>query len=401
MSSAPRTESSLKILIVDDDELVPKVVRTILARMGISEVLVAQNGTDALGIVGDAGRRPDVILCDLNMPSMDGVELLRHIAGHRFAGGIIVISGVDESILQSTEELAREHGLNIIGSLRKPISPPALADLLATFDGTRIRGSGVGPERISAEELRQGIASGALTVFYQPKVTVADRSFIGAECLARWQHPERGVIGPASFISLAEELSLIDELTEAIYLQSMRQCGAWLAEGLDVKLAVNISVSSLHRLDLPESLALQAAEHGVDASHVMLEITESQLMKEIKQPLEILTRLRLKGIGLSIDDLGTGHSSLEQLRRIPFTELKIDRSFVHGAAGDASARSILESSVDLARKLNMTTVAEGVETEEDWNLIASLGVDFAQGYLIAKPMAADELTGWLDGWTAG
>jgi EAL domain-containing protein (putative c-di-GMP-specific phosphodiesterase class I) len=166
----------------------------------------------------------------------------------------------------------------------------------------------------------------------------------------------------------------------------------WSADGLDLKISINICADSLHRLDLPETVVDLASD---SPSNMILEVTEARLMADLRKPLEILAQLRMKEIGISIDDFDTGYSSIEQLKRIPFTELKIDRAFVNGAADDAAARAILELSVDLAKKLGMQSVAEGVETQEDWDLVASLGCDLVQAYFIAKPMPGDDLTVWL------
>ena len=174
--------------------------------------------------------------------------------------------------------------------------------------------------------------------------------------------------------------------------------GKWRADGLDLKIGVNFSVDNLNQLDLPEWIVSVASEEGMDPSKVILEVTESRLMEDVTKPLEILTRLRLKRIGISIDDFGTGFSSMEQLKRIPFEELKIDRAFVFGAAGDPSARAILESSVDLGKRMGMSLVAEGAETQEDWDLVAELGCDMVQGYFVAKPMPGDELPSWIAEW---
>ena len=172
----------------------------------------------------------------------------------------------------------------------------------------------------------------------------------------------------------------------------------WRQQGLDINLSVNISVDSLDRLDLPEYIVNCAQQHQLDVSKIMLEITESRLMQDITSALDILTRLSLKGIGLSIDDFGTGYSSMEQLQRVPFKELKIDRSFVNSALHNRAARAILESSVELAQKLNMTIVAEGVETDENLSMVHDLGCTSAQGYFIGKPMPGDELIGWHEEW---
>ena len=168
--------------------------------------------------------------------------------------------------------------------------------------------------------------------------------------------------------------------------------------GLEIPVAINVSMDNLAALDFPDVVARLANEAGVGLNTVVLEVTESRLMKDARGPLEILTRLRLKRIGLSIDDFGTGHSSLAQLRDIPFDELKLDRSFVGGAARDPALRAIIESTLVMAHQLDMKVVAEGVEDRCDWDFLRGLGCDVAQGYFIGRPMPATELPAWRAGW---
>ena len=163
-------------------------------------------------------------------------------------------------------------------------------------------------------------------------------------------------------------------------------------------MAVNISMDNMAALDFPDLVSQWAHEAGVDLSSVMLEVTESRLMKDVRAPLDILTRLRLRRVGLSIDDFGTGHSSLAQLRDIPFDELKLDRSFISGAAEDSALRAIVEATLAMARQLGMKSVAEGVETRADWDFLRALGCDVAQGYFIARPMSGTDVLGWRMGW---
>ena len=387
-------------LIVDDEAFMRSLVTRMLNGLGAHNVAVSTDGRAALNHL--SSNLADVVLCDINMPGMDGVEFLRHLTQTDFSGAVILISGEDPRVLETARNLAVAHDLVVLGALTKPIKP---VDLKALLDKLAV----ISPERrayehvdaMDADELRAGIEGDELEVFYQPKVAVTDKRLIGVEGLVRWRHAKRGLIPPVAFIPVAEKHHLIDALTDVVYAKAARQGGLWLAEGRNIKVAVNISVDSLSRLDLPEYIVDTAEQHGLDPSYIMLEVTETSLMQDIKSPLEILSRLRLKGVSLSIDDFGTGNSSMEQLKRIPFTELKIDRAFVCGASKDKVAHAMLESSVALAKSLGMTTVAEGVEDQEDWDLVASLGVDMVQGYFIAKPMPADEFDAWLAAWPAG
>ena len=238
-----------------------------------------------------------------------------------------------------------------------------------------------------------------LELVFQPKVSVTDGQVKGVETLARWNHAERGILGPGAFIPLAEKSGLIHDLTYAIHKKAMAQQGEWLANGIDMKVSVNIAVNSFSIENFSDFLMNTALEQGVDLSRVVIEVTETQVMADATSCLEIMMKLRMKKMGLSIDDFGTGNSSMEQLKRIPFTELKIDRAFVYGAANDSGARAILESSVNLAKNLKMETVAEGAENREDWDLVESLGVDLVQGYYCAKPMPNEQFMKFLEDWT--
>jgi len=384
-------------LVVDDEASIRRLVERILRRFGAENITMATSGADALAMIDEHGA-PHIIVSDLNMPEMDGVEFLRHLVDREFTGGIAFLSGEDKPILQTAVQLGRAHNLNILGALSKPISPLDLVELVDQLGSKRKeRVSRISIE-VSADELEAALNDGKLTAHFQPKVSIETRELIGVETLVRWIDEDRGIIPPDAFISVAENAGLIDRLTDTVFSIAMKQGATWLASGLDIKVAVNLSVDNLRRLDLPEFITSTAQEAGMQLHQVVLEVTESRLMADIVKPLEILTRLRLKRVELSIDDFGTGHSSMEQLKRIPFTELKIDRAFVTGAGKDDTARSILESSVTLAKKLGMSTVAEGVEDQDDWDLVASLGVDFVQGYFVCRPLPGPDLQDWLSEW---
>ena len=248
---------------------------------------------------------------------------------------------------------------------------------------------------IDVAGLRTGIEAGEITVHYQPKVHIATGNVCGLEALARWQHPTLGLVPPDQFVPLAEQGNLIHELTMQVMNQALFQIAIWNMYGLDLSIAINISPLLLNRSELLEEIADLQKTHEVPTDHIVLEVTETSLVRELGVALGVLTRLRLRGFGLSLDDYGTGFSSMQQLARIPFTELKIDRSFVHGAHERESLQVILRSALQLAAELGLTTVAEGIETIEDWRMLREHGCDIGQGWLIAKPMPAEEFVPWL------
>jgi EAL domain-containing protein (putative c-di-GMP-specific phosphodiesterase class I) len=197
---------------------------------------------------------------------------------------------------------------------------------------------------------------------------------------------------------VAESSGQIDALTRSVLSQAMGQARRWREAGMGLRVAVNVSMDNLARLDFPEFVLREAVHHGVPLTDLMLEVTESRLMRDARVPMDILTRLRLKHIGLSIDDFGTGHSSLAQLRDIPFDELKIDRGFVHGNRDQPTQRAIFAASLEMAHQLDMTAVAEGVEDRADWDFARAAGCDIAQGYFIGRPMPAEALPDWIRLW---
>ena len=388
--------SDLRVLIVDDNKFMISLVKRILDKLEIAAPLEANDGASALERLDEAA--VDVIVCDLNMPGMDGIEFLRHLADREARPALILLSGEDKTVLNTAVQLGQAHGLRVLGAVPKPVAREPLEALLAQVsvgDETR---SQFKPETLTSDEIRKGLEGDAVELVFQPKVSIADREVVGVETLLRWNDPVRGLMGPFAVIPVAEECGLINDLTEVVFRKAMAQCGAWRADGHDFKVAVNVSMHDLDRYDFPDFVVDTAEAEGVDPSTVVLEVTESRLMADIAKPLEILTRLRMKGVGLSIDDYGTGASSMQQLKRIPFTELKIDREFVAGAPQDDEARAMLVSSVGLGKDLALSVVAEGVETQAEWDLVASLGVDIVQGYFVAKPMTAEDLEDWLQNW---
>ncbi|MCK2089200.1 EAL domain-containing response regulator [Thauera aromatica] len=384
----------MKILIVDDDPFICRLMNRQLHALGFTEIALYGRARSAVEHLEREPGTAELIFCDLQMPEMDGVEFIRHLVRLGYRGALVLISGEDERILQSAERLARAERLRVAGTLYKPVSSEQLQRLLQALpEASEERLAPATP--YGADELAHGIAAGQLVNHYQPKVDLHSGTVIGVETLARWQHPEDGLVYPDRFIAVAEDHGLVDALMRAVLRRALRDARRWQLQGHTLQLAINVSMDNLVRLDFPEFIEQEASAAGVAPSTLILEVTESRLMKNRQAALDILTRLRLKRVGLSIDDFGTGHSSLTQLRDIPFTELKIDRSFVHGAWRDGALRTILDASLDMARKLGMKTVAEGIEDHDDWNHLRAAGCDIAQGWFIARALPVEQLLTWL------
>jgi EAL domain-containing protein (putative c-di-GMP-specific phosphodiesterase class I)/AmiR/NasT family two-component response regulator len=384
---------ALPVLLVDDDEFVRGVVTRQLRQFGIT-VVGAADGNEGLRLLRERGPF-GTIICDLQMPGMDGIQFLRHLATSQPGSRVVLMSAEEPKVLKLTEELVRVHGLDLLGALPKPVSLERLRQLLteAGLDRPVARKPAVA---VTAAELRRAIEREEIQAVVQPKVNTGDGALAGAEALARWLVPGREPVYPDQFIPLAEQSGLIDSLTDLMLRQALRSCGEWRRLGVNTRIAINVAPVTLHQLDLPETITELARGHGVAPEQVIVEVTESALLADEALSLDVLTRLRLRGIALSIDDFGTGFSSLKQLKRLPFSELKIDRSFVATMLEDQDSRRIVESNIKLAHDLGVSAAtAEGVETEAQLQALRELGCAHAQGYYIARPMTRTELPVWL------
>ena len=384
--------------MLDDESFMLKLLDRMLRNLDYQNVTSCESGLAALAIVDDPAQRPDLILLDINMPGMDGAEFVRHLVEHRFGGAIILVSGEDERVLQSVEKLVRAHQITVLGRLSKPVSPLQLSAVLARWRPAARETAIAAQKTYGADELRAAIEQGELLNYYQPKVRVSTGEVVGVETLVRWRHPTDGLLAPDCFVGVAEQNGLIDAMTRSVMRAAFAQARIWQDAGLVLRVAVNLSMDNLSDLGFLDDVVDLAQRCGVLPQRLVLELTESRLMSDQRAPLEVLTRLRLKRFRLSIDDFGTGNSSLTQLRDIPFDELKIDQSFVHGAFGNETQRAMFDASLGLARQLRMESVAEGVQDRADWDFLRERGCDLAQGYFIARPMPAAYLPAWLADW---
>ncbi|HMC15624.1 MAG TPA: EAL domain-containing response regulator [Albitalea sp.] len=386
--------ASLRLLVAEDHDFQRRVVIGMLERLGVQTIHEAADGRAALDVIQDPARPVDIVISDLEMPGMDGMEFIRHLGQAGAGVSLILASALERKLLASVATMAEAYGMRLLGVAEKPISLERLRSLIESHAAAAPRAAPA-PPSFTLAQIDAGLRNDEFEPFFQPKVEVATRRVKGAEALARWRHPQLGIVAPFAFIPLLEQNKLIDELTWSILRRSAAQCLRWHAAGFELNVSVNLSLASLADVHLANRVTEIVRAEGLAPRHVVLEITESAAGTDLGKALENLARLRVKGFGLSIDDYGTGYSSMQQLSRIAFTELKIDRAFVANAAHDKSARVILASSLDMARELGLVAVAEGVETEADWALLAELGCELAQGYLIARPMDGKAFEDWV------
>jgi EAL domain-containing protein (putative c-di-GMP-specific phosphodiesterase class I)/FixJ family two-component response regulator len=387
-----------RVFVLDDDPFMLSLLGKMLARLEYKDVTTFTRGADAVKALQCDPEAVDLILCDLQMPEMDGVEFVRHLVESRYTGTLVLVSGEDSRILEAAENLAKAHSLQVLGTLRKPPDPSALATVLARLGPRAREATGTYAVQHSRSDLQQALQAGQFVAHYQPKINLTTGDLTGVECLVRWQHPHEGLCLPGRFLPSIEAHGLMDALTEVVVATAMQDAQRWHLDNLDISVAVNVSMSSLTNLAFPEFIADTARTLEMPLNRLILEVTETQLMQNVVAAYEILTRLRLKRVGLAIDDFGVGHSSLAKLRDLPFNELKIDRGFVHGASRNESLAVFLQASISLARQLRLSTVAEGVEDQDDWTFLRTTGCEQAQGWFIAKAMPASELGAWALSW---
>ncbi len=389
----------LKVLVVEDHGFQRRMALRMLAELGVEQVWEAADGAAALGVLHGMPALPDLVLVDLDMPGMDGVEFIGHIAERHLAKGVALVSAMDQGLLNAVQSMARAHGLRVLGSIEKPLS---LAKLRNLFDALGERHPGSEdevPVDVSREEMREALLHDQLVAWFQPQAECTNGKVVAVEALARWRRPDGHVVRPGNFIHLLERDGHGQRLTDTMLAQACRWKRRWEDDhGLRLQVSVNVSAAALAEPGAADHYHALVRDLGVEPADLVLEITEGSLVSDAARGLGVLARLRLKGFGLAIDDFGTGYSSLAQLSQIPFTELKIDQDFVSGAGNDPRKRAVIEASLDLARKLQLEVVAEGVESPEDWQLLAELGCGFAQGYLIGAAVPGEDLPGAISRW---
>lgn len=376
------------LLVVDDEAEYAAFVRRVAEGCGY-RVRTTDQADEFRQWIADWG--PTHIVMDLAMPGADGIELLRFLGGRQNKARILIMSGFDTRVLEAARRLGLERGLDIVAALSKPIRARELREVLVAH---RI-------DSVTADAVRKALDDHEIIPFFQPKVTMASMRPVGFEALARWRTATGALMPPESFIPAAESGGVIDLFSARILQQAITCVRQWTDAGLEApQTAINLSAHNLRDEGLADQVEGVCAALGVRTANITLEITETVAMAEPVRALDILTRLRLKGFKLSIDDFGTGYSSLIQLLRMPFSELKIDRSFVKDCHQSREALTIVRAVIDLAHNLEMTVVAEGVANPRIIEILTGLGCDIAQGYAISRALPAEEVPQWVHDWQA-
>jgi EAL domain-containing protein (putative c-di-GMP-specific phosphodiesterase class I) len=375
-----------RLLVVDDQRLDRTIASHAATRVGfhVTSAGCIDETRDRL----EQGDRFDFVVLDLSLGAEDGLEVLPLIARYNPTAVLVLASGFDGRILAASQRLASGLGLLVAGVLRKPILPTALQRLLRQAPPVQVAG-GVVAIKIPPEHVRLAIAAGQIQPWFQPKTSLATGEVVGAEALARWIRADGRLVSPAAFIPVAEENGLAAALTDTILDQALLACARWRHKRPDCRVAVNVSPLLLDDPALTDRIEQALQKHGVPTNALVLEITESNGIPDTACATEILTRLRIRGVNLSVDDFGTGHSSLLSLVRMPFNEMKIDQAFVREAVFNRDSRKVVRASASLGRELGLNVVAEGVETEAIAALALEAGCHVGQGWLYGRAVPAD------------
>jgi EAL domain-containing protein (putative c-di-GMP-specific phosphodiesterase class I) len=384
----PLSRSGLtsSLLVVDDQRLDRAIASHAATQAGVRATAVGSiNETRDLL---ESGSRFDFVVLDLSLGTEDGLEVLPLIARFNPNAVVIFASGFDGRILSASQRLASSFGLLVAGVLRKPILPTALQRLLRQAPHSRLI-SGDAASTIAPEQVRLAIASSQIEPWFQLKTSLATGVVVGAEALARWVRADGRSVSPSEFIPVAEQSGLVTELTNSILDQSLRACARWRETRPDCWVAVNISPLLLDDPGLTDRIERSLQAHGVPPGALILEITESNGIPDTPCAIGILTRLRIRGVNLSVDDFGTGHSSMLSLVRMPFNEMKIDQAFVREAETNRDARKVVRASASLGRELGLNVVAEGIETDAIARLAQDAGCHVGQGWLYGRAVPAE------------
>lgn len=389
----------LHFLVAEGDVRVRKALCDALRQLGSARITEVPDGHMALRCFQYSFTPAvDIAIVDMALAGMDGLELLRSLAAMNCRARVIIVAQLSNNLLFSIETMAQAYGIDLLGTLGKPVNAQALGQLVRNYTPPVAHMDRPAPHTFTFAEVGHALQAGQFEPYFQPKIALETGHVKGLEVFARWIHPVHGELGPSSFIDALEENSRIDFLDWCMIEKSVQCCRELHDHGLPIEVSINVAPETLAHPAFIQQISACMERHQVAPMHLTFEMPESSVLTHDPSFLERLVRLRMVGYGLAIDDYGTGRSNLQLLARVPFTELKIDRTFVDGASRRRALGTVLSSCLGLARSLDRESCAVGVETRQDWDFLQALGCTYAQGYHIARPMKAQAFPAWLQDW---
>ena len=383
------------LLVVDDDPVQANIIGNIAAQAGycVRYASTLEAAAEAISAQSFA-----VVTVDLMLGERDGIELLRHISGFAVVPRVVIVSGCEARIVSSTVKMARSLGIRDAIGVSKPLNLDVLRNALTVSVGSGKAAPGISP-MFGSEHVRRALQKKEFYPAFQPKIQISTGRVVGCEALARWNSPDFGWIAPDAFIPALERSGEIKALTLMLLEQSVIATKEFRRCNPNFTVAVNLSATLLADISLPDEIEKVLVKHDLSPASLILEVTENVAMSDVRRAMDILLRLRIKGIGVSMDDFGTGYSSLAALARLPFNELKIDKSFVINCTDDPDLWKIVRGSVALGHEFRMRVVAEGVEDLPTLRALARIGCDLGQGYHFSQALPAMEFSSWYDRWS--
>lgn len=382
-------EAKPVLTVLDDEEAIGLLVAEVAEDMGYE----VKTYTSVKDFKQNIAHDMEILCLDLMMPEEDGIEVIRYLATLNLKAQLILMSGFDKRVLKSASIMAKTQGITVAAELNKPFSIKLLQETISNCKLPVVRSSSERKE-LSAEEIELAISEERVFVQYQPKIDLAKNRVFGAEALVRIRDQNNSIVPPGLFISVAEKTGAIVAITREVIKQSIAFCSRLKSLGYNLNVAINMPAQLLSDIRLTDELVSKIEAGGLEARNITVEITESALVENYAVSLDVLTRLRMKGVLLSIDDFGTGYSTMQQLKNIPFTEMKLDQSFVKDIF-DQDARVIISKSIELGHELGLQVMAEGVETIEVARELMAQGCDYCQGYYFSRPVDAEDFVDYL------
>jgi EAL domain-containing protein (putative c-di-GMP-specific phosphodiesterase class I)/CheY-like chemotaxis protein len=386
------------VLIVEDSPCQTNYLAELCRASGLSKLAFAENGRLALELIEQSKATFDILICDLEMPDVDGIELIHLLAQRKSSVALIIVSSREQSLISAVELMAVTQGLDVLGSIRKPIPQNELEQLLQKYKEKAPKGKkkqAALRAALSVEDIETALGQHQFVLHYQPKLFMDNGLLNGLEALVRLQHPQSGLYYPGDFIELCEQNGLIDQLSFEVITMALQQLIDWNRQGFAPRISVNLSGRSFANTAFMQNVMQLITHTAISPSDFVFEVTETEVISNMGEALVFLSRLRLLGFGLSIDDYGTGYSSIKQLSQIPFNELKVDRSLIDGISTKPHLQVIFESTLSMCNKLGIDLVAEGIEKRKDWEFLQSAGCHIAQGYYISPPMPSYAIVNWV------
>lgn len=389
---------TISVLIVDDSEALCLYLCELLKSLGVEYVDYCLDAEAALLRIEGNPHAWDAVFIDLHMEGMDGLQLMHKLDEMRFLGGIVVMSALDRKILDFTNEIISKYNLRVLGSVHKPFEEVTIAFLVKRIRNFK---PGAGPEKqnlLKRKQVQMALEQNRIVPYFQPIVNPENNKLLSLECLVRLDIDGQGTVLPSAFISVAERFNLIAPMTLST-LNCVLPQFEYFCEKTQVhcQLSVNLSPLQLNDSALPDQLYDCVLQHNVEPKKIIFEITENSPLRSEEQNRN-LNRLRIKGFDLALDDFGAGFTNLGQVSSMPYTQVKLDRQMIQGISQDRVLGVIAKSVLSITQELNISLVAEGVETPADLKCLTDLGIKNFQGFLFCRPKPLGELIRWWQAW---